>query len=64
MGEGQARAPFSEVNCSLGLSQRRLGCRGWVSMDSSYHQALKRRSRRRSLPMTLRHPLRTSDLVT
>lgn len=64
MGEGQARVPLSEVNCSLGLSLRRLGCRGWVSMDSSYPQALKRRSSRRSLPIALRHPLRTSDLVT
>lgn len=64
MGEGQARVPLSEVNCSLGLSRRRLSCRGWVSMDSSYPQALKRRSSRRSLPTALHHPLRTSDLVT
>lgn len=50
MGEGQAWVPFSEVNCRLGLSQRRLVCRGWISMDSSYHPALQRRSRRTSLP--------------
>lgn len=40
------------------------GLQGWVSMDSSYPQALKRSSSRRSLPTALRHPLRTSDLVT
>lgn len=63
--EGEPRWERGRL-CSLGLSQRRLGCRGWVSMDSSYPQALKRRSsrRRRSLPTALRHPLRTSDLVT
>lgn len=36
VGEKWAWVPFSEVNCRLELSQRRLGCRGWISMGSSY----------------------------
>lgn len=58
--EGEPRWERGRL-CSLGLSRRRLGCRGrGVSMDSGYPQALKRRS----LPTALRYPLRTSDLVT
>lgn len=56
MGEGQALQSRTEPE-KAGLQG------GGVSMDSSYPQALKRRSRR-SLPTALRHPLRTSDLVT
>lgn len=53
MGEGQALQSRTEPE-KAGLQG------GAVSMDSSYPQALKRRS----LPTALRHPLRTSDLVT
>lgn len=48
-GRGTAWVPFSDVTCRLGLSQRRLGCRGWISTDPSCRPALERSSRR-SLP--------------